>query len=196
MNEDPGWGWAVRGVGWGLVPHMTFHRYRRIAARGDVHGLLALRAGFVAFVTLVGLVSATVVVMAVGGGLEPDDLPLGLVALGVAAVGVLNQVGMRSLGRELDCSSDHALASSYATRFFLRMAFSNASALVGFVAFIVTGEPVMYVVGLAFTVVGLRYSMPTAGNLARDQYELASGGCHRSLVDALRRGLSTAEEHE
>ena len=55
-------------------------------------------------------------------------------------------------GRPLDCGSDAALAASYRTRFFLRIAL----ALLGFVGFLLTGNPAVYPIGAAFHGGGLR----------------------------------------
>jgi hypothetical protein len=103
------------------------------------------------------------------------------VATAVALAGVVLLVAP-VWGRPLDCGSDAALAASYRTRFFLRIAL----ALLGFVGFLLTGNPAVYPIGAAFTVVGFARLAPTAGNLARDQQELGRTGCPRRLVAALR----------
>jgi len=80
------------------------------------------------------------------------------------------------LERPLDCSDDPSLAASYRTRFFLRLAFSETIALLGFVGFILTGRWWVYPVGAVFTAVGYARLAPSASNLSRDQDHLVVRG--------------------
>jgi hypothetical protein len=145
---------------------------------------VALRGVFLSVCAAIVLVGVVVVVLDATGGIG-GDLPGGPVALAVAVAGAL-LLAASARRRPLDGSSDEALASSYRTRFFLRMAFAESAALLGFVGFVLTGNPAVYVVGAASTVVGFALLAPTAGNLARDQEELRRAGNPRSLVQALR----------
>ncbi|HEX4980424.1 MAG TPA: hypothetical protein VFV63_01950, partial [Ilumatobacteraceae bacterium] len=97
---------------------------------------------------------------------------------------------IRWLRPGLDCTNQETLATSYTTRFFLRIAVSDATALTGFVGFILSGNPATYPIGLIFTAIGFTIIAPTAANLARDQMRLSLGGCGRNLVADLRRGPS------
>lgn len=91
--------------------------------------------------------------------------------------------------RWLPCG--RSLKSSYTTRFFLRLAFSDAAALVGFMLDIAMGPWWVYFVGAGFAAVGLSQLSPTRRHLAQDQDELALHGCTRSLTEALRRSTPT-----
>jgi hypothetical protein len=126
----------------------------------------------------------------VGGGI---GVSTGLLALAVGMLGVLSLVGSRAVEKPLDASSDSALLGTYRTRFFMRLAFSEAPALFGFVAFILSGASWLYLVGGVFSVIGLWITAPTAGNLARDQDALSGAGFPKSLVATLR-GRTTQTE--
>jgi hypothetical protein len=112
----------------------------------------------------------------------------------VVVVGIVSLVSPRLIRRPLECSSDANLASTYRTRFFLRIAFGNVPALVAFVASVATGEYLIYLLGCAFAVVGFMYNAPTKKHLAADQRALGSAGCDRSLLAALIGGQPREEE--
>lgn len=66
---------------------------------------------------------------------------------------------------------------------------AEAAALVGFVAAVVLGPVWVYLVGLAFALVGFARLAPTRRHIELDQQRLAGGGCHRSLLGALMRPM-------
>jgi hypothetical protein len=168
-------------VVWTLVPGVGI---RRAQLRGG-DALLTLRGLFVSFCTAIALVGVVVVVLSAGSEAVGSDLPAVPVGAAVVAAGVVLLVAS-AWRRPLDCASDAALGSSYRRRFFLRIAFAECGSLLGFVGFILTGNPAVYPAGAVFTVIGFALLAPTAGNLARDQEELGRTGCRRSLVTALR----------
>jgi len=112
----------------------------------------------------------------------------------VVVVGIVGLVGPRMIHPRLECSSDANLASTYRTRFFLRIAFGNVPALVAFVASIATGELLLYILGCAFAVVAFVYDAPSRRNLAADQRDLVHAGCDRSLLAALIGGTAGNDE--
>lgn len=137
----------------------------------------------------VALVLIGVVVAVLSAGDQPVDGPSsGIVAGVIIGYGVLSVVLPRMIEPPLDCSSDAALAGAYRTRFFLRVAFADATALLGFVGFFLTGEAWLYPLGAAFTVVGFLRLAPTESNLETEQAELHLAGCARSLRAALTTG--------
>jgi hypothetical protein len=71
----------------------------------------------------------------------------------------------------LDCTDPGALLATYWTRFFLRIAFADAAALVGFV---LADSWWLYPLGAAFAFVGFVRLAPTERNLQRDQEALTS----------------------
>jgi hypothetical protein len=66
------------------------------------------------------------------------------------------------------------------------MAFSESTAVIGFVGFILTTNPAVYALGLCFTAIGFFNLMPSASNLRRDQEALRLSGCSLDLVTELR----------
>ena len=150
---------------------------------GTPDGLLVLRSMFVSFcaaIVLIGVVTVLIV-----GDIDGDPPPVLGVMLTAAAGAVAQLVG-RSVDRPLDCSGDDALAGSYRTRFFLRLAFAESTALVGFVLSILSGSVLPYFIGMLGTLAGFARLAPTAAHLEADQQALTAQGCPRSLVAALR----------
>lgn len=182
---DPGWGDAVRRVGWGFlpIPGMSFLR-RRFLVRddGEVTGLTLLRTIFATFAWALAMIGFVSVVLA--GSLDTVLAP-GPTAVGVAVVGALSLLGTYRLTPRLDGTSEPALASGYRTRFFLRIAVAEAAALVGFLGFILTAQPLVYLVGAAFAALGFVTAAPSARNLARDQEDLLASGSTLSLRELL-----------
>jgi hypothetical protein len=60
-----------------------------------------------------------------------------------------------------------------------------SSGLVGFVGFILTWNPVAYLVGFTFAIVGFVLAAPTTRRLERDQHQVSRLGCDSSLMSAL-----------
>ncbi len=112
-----------------------------------------LRAQWVTFV------SALVLFLAVEAALQAPARPVASVGsartigLVVAGFGFGVLVAARFVERPLPCSAD-ALVGAYRTRFFLRVAFANSGALVGFVLSFTTGRWWVYAFGLAPPLVG------------------------------------------
>jgi hypothetical protein len=171
--EDPGWWRAVPGAAGGTG--------------GSRDLLLGIRSVFLSYcVTLVGVGVVTAVIQStdsLSGG--PGWSP-GPVTVAVGLAGVLCLVAIRVVERPLDPSTDATLAGGYRTRFFLRLAFAEVPALLGFVAFLVSSQAWMYLIGGAFSLIGLWRAAPTARSLRRDQQVLAASGSQRSLVAVLR----------
>jgi hypothetical protein len=166
LRDDPGWNPSGRaGVPDGLVGlRMTF---------------LALCTGLLLVGIVVGLMAADVA--------DRDHSVSGLAAaLAVAVVGAAGLLLVRFLPVGLDCADELALARSWRSRFFGRSTASTLPALAGFAAFVLSGVPALYPLGLAFTAVGLAVSGPFHATLVRDQERLALDGCAISLVPALR----------
>jgi hypothetical protein len=161
-------------------------RRSKLVEKGAVDGLASLRSVFVSFVITGVAVGVVVAILAAtndsadAGGLAPAVLVVG--ALGVVA---LAAVGVAAR-RPLDCTSDESLASTYTSRFFLQIAIAESVAMAGFVAFLVTDQPVVYPLGVVFAAFGFAWLAPTARHLARDQQRLQLAGCGRSVVAALR----------
>ncbi len=180
-DEDPGWGRFVPNL-LAIVPGGLQYLNRR-SGRTGIDGLVALRRVFLAFPSTLVLVAFVAVSMA--SSFEPALPPLP-VGAAVASYGGLALLGSRLLEKPLDCASDQALAVAYRTRMFLRLAFAESAALLGFVGVTLTAEAWVFGVGIPFAVFGLLRAAPGRGNLERDQEALVLSGCGRSLLTTLR----------
>ena len=177
--SDPGWG-GLKGILSALVPIVSQNQTRGADA------LLTMRRVFLSFCTAIVLILVVLVVI------ELDDNSnaslSGTAAVAIAVVfGVVALVLIRLYGdRPLDCTNGPSLASSYRTRFFLRLAFAEGAAMLGFVLSFIAATPWPYLAALPFTAIGFAWAAPTRGRLAHDQQRLSSAGCTRDLVAALR----------
>lgn len=149
-------------------------------------GLGLLRLVFRAYGAAVAVMTAAVVVLEATGAGRTGAVPAGAAGAAVAVVGVAALVGQRAVGRGLDCTSDESLAKAYRARFFVRLALADTPVLVGFAGYVLTWDPLVFVVGLAVAAVGFARAAPSDGNLQRDQDALAAAGCGRPLVPALQ----------
>jgi hypothetical protein len=179
-SPDPGWGRA-RDIVLTLVPLPIPSAVRH----REQNGLLGFRMVFLAFSSSLVGVGFVALFLAAGPGSE-NDLDVTTTTVGVAVAGAILVALSRNLGPALSCDSPLALASSYRSRFFLRLGLANAAALVGFVGVVLAGSAMPYAAGLAWAVVGFVRVAPTASRLERCQAELALRGCPHRLVDALQ----------
>lgn len=163
-----------------LIPGVAIVRAQRTAG---TDGLVVLRSLFLSFATAIVLIAGVVLLI--------GDVTTGTVrtALGVGIVLVMAGVSFAAQAiamRTLDGSSDQALGESYRTRFFLRIALSEAIGLVGFVVGLAVGPWWAYFLAAALSLASLSRVAPTRAHLASDQDALSLAGCTRSLVDVLR----------
>jgi hypothetical protein len=190
--DDPSW-LSPRALLWALVPPLAVRRAQRA---GDLNTLQMLRLFFTSFALSIVLIGVAVLLIADDEKAEPR-LDVSLVAAGVVAYGLLSLVVPRLIERPLPCSDETALVVGYRTRLFLRIAFANAAALIGFVGFSLSEEAWMYPLGALFTVMGYARLAPSRRNLENDQQELSQRGCSLSLASALARsGAATTETNK
>jgi len=185
LEDDPGWAISWRKFLWLLIPTVGLRRQLKRAGTGEVDGVLMLRQVFVSFCLSIALFGVVLAVL-YPSSKPPADPPIA-VAIGLLVLGGVSFAAGQRAERPLNCESDVKLAGSYRTRFFLRMAFSQAAALFGFVGFFLTFAWWTYPIGATITAIGYRRAAPTAWRLASDQQELSSRGCARSLIRALRQ---------
>lgn len=179
LDEDPGWSISWRSIGAVVVPGMLARTARRGGA--GVDQLAVLRQLFLSFVFALALFGVVLAVLYT----EPVSQPVAVMPLLVGIVGISCLVAQRVFSRPLDLTSTASLASSYRTRFFLRMALGETPALVGFVGFFLY-DWWLYPLGLAFTAVGFAYAAPSVRNLAADQERINAQGSGLRLVSVLR----------
>jgi ABC-type Co2+ transport system permease subunit len=182
--RDPGWRSALGGLWWVLVPGQMIRQQRRAMAAGT-NGLTVLRRLFASFVAALIMIGLAVVLLSATTTQTHHPLAPVDVAIGVVVYGVFSVFAPRLIEKPLDCSADQRLAGTYRTRFFLRLAFANAAALLGFVGFMLSNNGWFYVLGVAFAAIGFYRVAPSAAHLAKDQQALSDSSCSRSLIAAL-----------
>lgn len=184
LTIDPGWR-RVRADPLALATGGLPVRLGRRAS----DGLIQLRSLFLTFSTALVLIGGVVAILATTSSSEPSSgIPDAAVAAAIAVVGLVQHVlGFTVVPKPLDCTDETRLAASYRARFFLRVAFSESAALLGFVGFVLTARWWTYAVGFVFAAIGFARLAPTAGHLQDDQRALWDRGCERSLTAALRR---------
>jgi F0F1-type ATP synthase membrane subunit c/vacuolar-type H+-ATPase subunit K len=179
-DDDPGWP-AGKELFLALLPGgvrlLSSRRLNRPANR-----LVLLRQVFLSFCLAIVMFGVVLTFLWPAQSKEPDSPGL---AIGLIGLGLLAGITGRFLEKPLACADDSALAGSYRTRFFLRVAFAESAALFGFVGFFIASVPWVYPAGAAIAFVGFARAAPTRTNLRRDQERLSDEGCYRSLVRAL-----------
>jgi uncharacterized membrane protein len=185
FDDDPGWVFSWRIFLWLLIPQIGLRRQVKRAEQGEVDGLLMLRQVFMSFCFSIIAIGAVLAVL-YQGSKRPAD-PSTVPAAGLLVVGAAGLVFGRRVERPLICEDDQKLAGSYRTRFFLRMAFAQSAAMLGFVGFFLADAWWTYPIGVAIASLGFYRAAPTATHLAADQDQLRTQGCGRSLIRALRQ---------
>jgi hypothetical protein len=173
-DDDPGWPNPLRM----MIPGAAL----RGARTGSLDGLVATRMAFLAFSNALVVFAVVVAFAATGDG---DGAAVWIVV--VALLAVVAAFVVPRFEPPLDCSSEERLASSYRTRFFVRIASGDLIGIVGFVGAFVTGAPWLYYVAgvVALSALWAR-AAPTRRALEHDQARLRDDGCRISLVSALR----------
>lgn len=178
--EDPGW-LSGKSLLEAVFPIFAVRR----RPDGDVNILQVTRQLFTAFALALVLIGLVVLVLAGDADPDPGGPDTGLVAAGVVAYGLLSLLLPGRLAPSLDCSSDVSLITTYRSRFFVRIAFADSAAIIGFTGFLLSGRSWMYPLGGVFAAIGFVRLAPTGGNLQRDQEALTGQGCGRLLLPAL-----------
>lgn len=184
-DSDPGW-FSSRSLLTLLIPWLGLQR----AQKDGASSLEMLRHLFTAFAAALFLIGIVVLFLAPGGSGDDDVMSAGVVAIGVAGYGVISLFMPRLLERPLDCTDPQALLASYRSRFFLRIAFADAAALIGFVGFFLADAWWLYPLGGAFAAIGFARLAPTRRNLERDQEGLHLAGCGESIIRVLMSSSS------
>ena len=110
---------------------------------------------------------------------------------GVGTVGVL-LVPAVSERAPLRVESPEALVRSYFTRYILRIGFVDLPVTVGVAGWIITGAPLVYLVGIPFTLLAAARVAPTRHRIAIDQQEITDKGSSLALRELLDRPARTA----
>lgn len=188
-SQDPGWG-RPRDIALALVAPQIAARRRHPTT------LAGLRVLFLAFSLTLVLISF-VVMPFLNNGAEPEDgLDTTVVAAAVFVIGLVVHVASLLFSRRAkfsSCRSPAELADLFRSLFMLRIAFAEVPALLGFVAFFLSGSVIPYAVGVAWTAVGFVRIAPTRRHFERLQDEIALQGCPHQLLLALQSPVPTGE---
>jgi len=174
-GDDPGWRPSLVV----LIPYagMLFTRGKR---RDPITTLRDLYLAFVSALALFGFVLSFI------APFRSEHNGLGW-AIAIGALALVNLAMVRWVERPLSCDSDEALAGSYRTRLFVRLAFAESSALLAFVASFMINGNWIYFFGFACSLPAFIRLAPTKLAFVRDQDELTGRGCALSLMEAIRR---------
>src|SRR5690606_37109302 len=127
-----------------------------------------LRAIFIAFGAGLVIVGVVVVLLTSvndrSSGVDP-----GAASAVVGGAGALCAIASARAGQPLTWTTPRDLARSYRSRLFLRLGVAQAATVVGFYAVLLSGSPVPYFVGAAWTAVSCTRLAPSRANLARVQ---------------------------
>lgn len=183
MSEavDPGWGAAARRAPLILVPTRGMR-----SALADDNGLVVMRMVWITFVAVMVVIGALVVAIdrsLPGGGADGR-----VVAAGVAGVGIFLQVVSTKFIPVIAGKKMAAVRSAAQRAFFIRVAFAEPAALLGFMGFVLSGNVAVYAVGFAVGLAGMTDAAPTGRWIAAGQAELAASGSDVDLLAALVSG--------
>jgi F0F1-type ATP synthase membrane subunit c/vacuolar-type H+-ATPase subunit K len=187
ISEDPGWRPVLRLLRTVLIPFIGPVLARRRQASSEVDGLTALRMIFVGIVTALFLFAFVLsfIVDRDRWFSRPEAfwfVPL-LVVIGVGSWLAIGAIWRRPL----DTSSEPRMAAVYRGRLFMAIGLGEVPALFGFVGTFITGTYWVYLVGLAFAIVGLMEGGPTVRNLMALQDRITEAGSAASIVAALKK---------
>ena len=173
----------LKAIGWGSPKDILIGMVApKVAAKRRRSSMLAvLRSLFVSFcasLVMIGFVVLFLATDASGAASLSGAAACGIVAL----IGIAITIGLTFFMPTLSCGSPGQVLGQYRSRFFLRVAFAQAGALIGFGAFFLSGNPVAFFVGLPIALFNLIRFAPTTANIVSEDRRLAAQGCDCSLA--------------
>lgn len=179
-------GYPAVAIAWAAV-WMIWRRRMATDDRAGAIGLItALRRIWAAFCVAMLLIGVVVLILQSEGGLKRTDVSAQVVAVAVILIGILSLVGGRVWVPNLDGSDLGSVIQSYRSRFFARVAWAEAPALLAFGGFLLLGgEPWVYLIGLTASLAGFALAAPTPASLRRDQQQLDASGKTLNLFESL-----------
>lgn len=120
---------------------------------------------------------------------EGSELAVAVAFAATSVVGtiVVLLVPIVSERARLRVDSAGSLVRSYFVRYVLRVGFVDLPVCVGGSAWVLTGEPFLYVIGIPFTLLAAARAAPTSHRIAIDQQEVDAQSSSLSLADLLDR---------
>ena len=134
---------------------------------------MQLRQIFLSFVSA-GMLIGIVALLFVRG--QDSGSPI-IPVLVTAAVAGVALIAIRGLEPGLDCANGRALAGSYQTRMFIRIAVGELAPLAAFVCGLISGIWWIYFVGLLFALPAFWRAAPSARNISTDEDHLVGRSC-------------------
>jgi len=178
--EDPGWRPSLRGLWWYALPIVG--SVMRVRARGrETNGLIVLRSVFLGLVAALLLFVVPLSFIGPWDGGDERWVPWAVVAIGIASLAWVARIRRRPL----PTTSPEVLARHYRAWFFIGVSAAADAALLAFVGVFLGGSLWIYLVGLAFGLVGLWMIAPTRSDIERRQREITAAGSPLSLLDGL-----------
>jgi hypothetical protein len=151
------------------------------ARRAETNGLILLRSVFLGLVAPLLLFIVALSFIGPWDGGDEGWVPWAVVVLGIASLAYVARIRRRPL----PTTSPEALARSYRALFFIGVGVAEAAPLWGFAGVFLGGSAWIYLLGLAFGLVGLWMIAPTRRDIERRQREITAAGSPLSLQDAL-----------
>ncbi|MGH2529602.1 MAG: hypothetical protein ACRDH0_09775 [Actinomycetota bacterium] len=179
-HQDPGWWPSLRELRWYPMPIvgelMNVRRWRK-----ERNGLIVLRNVFLGLLVSLFLFVFALSFIAPWDGGDERWVPWAAVVIGIVSLAWVARIRRRPLLT----TSPEALARYYRALFFIGLGVAAEPALLGFLGVFQGGSAWIYLVGLAFSLVGLWMIAPTRRDIERRQREITAAGSPLSLLDAL-----------
>jgi hypothetical protein len=151
------------------------------ARRAETNGLIPLRSVFLGLVAPLLLFIVALSFIGPWDGGDEGWVPWAVVVLGIASLAYVARIRRRPL----PTTSPEALARSCRALFFIGVGVAETAPLWGFAGVFLGGSAWIYLLGLAFGLVGLWMIAPTRRDIERRQREITAAGSPLSLQDAL-----------
>jgi hypothetical protein len=180
MTQDPGWRPSLRGFPWYLIPFFG-EMMRARGWRRERNGLIVLRSRFLGVLVPLFLFLWAMRFIAPWDGGDERWVPWAVAALGVYSLVAIAWIRRRPLVT----GSPEALAGSYRASFLIGVGLADSAALFGFAGVFIGGSLWIYLLGLAFGLVGFLMIAPTRLDIERRQREITAAGSPLSLLDVL-----------
>jgi hypothetical protein len=178
-QKDPGWLPSLRGLWWFLIPIVNVRRMS--GRRTKESALIVLRT------VVLGIVASLFLFLWAMSFITPWDggderwVPWAVVVIGVVSLAYIARIRRRPL----PTTSPEALARHYRALVFVGLGVAADAAMLGLAGVFQGGSLWIYLVGLAFGLVGLWMIAPTRSDIERRQREITAAGSPLSLQDAL-----------
>jgi hypothetical protein len=180
MPIDPGWNPALRRFLTVMIPIIGPLRARR-ALSTKAEGLTAIRVIFLALVFAFLLFVYVLTFITPWDGGDESWFLWAVIVVGAIALSLLSWARRRPL----DVSTLRRLGATYRSNMFIGIGAAESAVATGLAGAFFGGSLWVYLVGLAFGLVGLSLAAPSVRDIERRQVEIAASGSTLSLVEAL-----------